>query len=67
MNVSHAGGAAHQASSQADAGNGQTVAVAKKALDNVKLEGKMALGLIEAAGAPPPPTATRGSIVNTYA
>ena len=38
----------------------------KKVLDNTKLEGQMALGLIEGAKAPPP-TATRGSIVNTYA
>lgn len=66
MNISHAGGA-HQAVAQADASAGHTVKVAAKALDNVKLEGKMAVGLIEAAGQPPPPTATRGNIVNTYA
>ncbi len=67
VNVSSAGAGAQQAISSANAGSNPSIAVAKKALDNVKLEGKMAVGLIEAAGKPPAPTASRGNIVNTYA
>ena len=54
------------AASQATTQQGFSVAVAKKAIDNTKIEGQMALGLIQNA-APPPPTATRGNVVNTYA
>lgn len=41
-----------------------TVAVAKKGLDNTKLEGKQALKLIDSATAPPP---TRGGRLSVYA
>jgi hypothetical protein len=67
VNISQSGAGAQQAISGADASSGFTVAVAKKALNNTKLEGQMAVGLIEAAGKPPAPTASRGNAVNTYA
>lgn len=59
MNVSSAGAVSH-----ADASAAQTVVVAKKALDQQKMEGQQAVALIQSASAPP---VKQGHSLSVYA
>lgn len=61
MNATTISGMQHESTRQS-----AQVLVAKKSLQNTRMEGRQALRLIESATVPPP-TATRGTIVNRLA